>query len=408
MTTWIDQGGYPLVAVGDDGSLGQAPFSYRGEPGGAIGSRWQVPILTRDLAARDGQREAVLLEDSAGPDVGGNGRLLNAGGSGYYRVSYPPATLERLAGAFGGLAPLERYNLVSDTWAAALAGRAPVGDLLRLARAMADGGEDDPSVWSVVIGALGLFDRVVPDAERPTLAGATRSLLSPLESSLGWEPRAEDGERTPALRASVLRTLGTIGDDPATKDEAKKRFAASDRAALHPDTESAVLEIVAAEGGREEFETYLERYRNPANPQQEMRYLYALAGFDDAALAARTFELAASEVRTQNAPFLLQALLANRVAGAGTWGRVTERWDELVERFPANTLPRMLEGVRALCTPPALAEEVTRFVEAHPLPSGGKTVEQILERLAVNVAFGTREATGLATVLEDRVGVTPA
>ena len=51
MDTWINQGGYPLVRVGDDGSLTQAPFSYRGEPGGAIGSDWQVPVLTRPLQA---------------------------------------------------------------------------------------------------------------------------------------------------------------------------------------------------------------------------------------------------------------------------------------------------------------------------------------------------------------------
>jgi puromycin-sensitive aminopeptidase len=406
MTTWIDQGGYPLVRVGDDGSLAQFPFSYRGEPGGAIGSRWQVPILTRELATRDGAPDAVLLEGPAGEGV--PGRLVNAGGSGYYRVSYPASTLERLAGVFGELAPLERYNLVSDTWAAALAGQAPLGDLLGLARAMADGGEGDPSVWSVVIGALGLFDRVVPDADRSTLAGATRSLLSPLESSLGWEPRPDDGERTPALRASVLRTLGTIGDDPATKAEASKRFAASASSALHPDTESAVLEIVASEGGTVEFEAFLDHYRNPANPQQEMRYLYALAAFDDANLAARTFELALTEVRTQNAPFLVQLLLANRATGAATWTRVADRWKDLVERFPANMLPRMLEGVRALCTPVSLAEEVTRFVEAHPLPSGEKTVQQILERLAVNVAFGAREAPGLADTLRDRVGISPA
>jgi puromycin-sensitive aminopeptidase len=405
MTTWIDQGGYPLVRVGADGSLGQSPFSYRDGPGGAIGSRWQVPILARDLEHHEASPEALLLEDPTSSAGGVAGRLVNAGGSGYYRVAYPTATLEKLATASAELAPLERYNLVSDTWATALAGQAPLADLLRIARAMADRGEDDPSVWSVVIGALGLFDRVVPDVDRPTLAGATRSLLGPLESALGWEPRTDDGERTPALRASVLRTLGTIGDDRATKAEAAKRFAATPSTALHPDTESAVLEIVGSTGGADEFEAFLEHYRHPANPQQEMRYLYALAAFEDSALAARTFELAVTEVRTQNAPFLLQALLANRVTGPGIWTRVTEQWDTLIERFPANTLPRMLEGVRALCSPASLAEDVTRFVESHPLPAGGKTVEQILERLAVNVAFATREAPGLAATLRDRVGL---
>ena len=34
MDTWINQGGYPLVSVGEDGSLTQAPFSYRGRPAG--------------------------------------------------------------------------------------------------------------------------------------------------------------------------------------------------------------------------------------------------------------------------------------------------------------------------------------------------------------------------------------
>jgi hypothetical protein len=46
-----------------------------------------------------------------------------------------------------------------------------------------------------------------------------------------------------------------------------------------------------------------------------------------------------------------------------------------------------------------LADRVTEFVVAHPLPAGGKTVEQILERLAVNVAFGEREGGGLAAML---------
>ncbi len=200
MATFIDQGGYPLVEVGADGSLAQVPFSYRGDPGGAIGSAWQVPVLTRALDGDD--RRAALLTE--GERVDAAGRLVNAGGSGYYRVAYPTETVERLSADLPALAALERYNLVSDTWAAALAGRAPVADLLRLARAMTASGEGDPSVWSVVLGALGLFDRVVPAGDRPVLAAAVRALLDPLAARLGWDPRPDDDERTPALRASVL------------------------------------------------------------------------------------------------------------------------------------------------------------------------------------------------------------
>ncbi len=407
MSTWIDQGGYPLVSAGEDGSLAQAPFSYQAEPGGPIGSTWQVPVLARRLSDPAGAGVATLLDGPAaaitgsGPDDGP--WLVNAGGSGFYRSAYPDAVVDTLCRHLGSLTPLERYNLVSDTWAVALAGRGGLPGFLGVARALGASGEGDPSVWSVVFGAFGLLDRVVPDDGRATLAAAVRALLGPVARRLGWDPSPDDDERTPALRASVLRVLGTIGEDAEVRAEATRRFAAGP---LHPDTESAVLDVVAATGGEAEFDAFLGRYRTAANPQQENRYLYALTSFDDAELARRTFELALSEVRTQNAPFVLQLLLANRVTGPATWERVTAHWDELVARFPANILPRMLDGVRTLCGSPALAAQVTAFVEAHPLPSGGKTVEQILERLAVSVAFGQRHASTLAADLASTFDLT--
>ncbi len=410
MDTWIDQGGYPLLRVDEDGSLAQVPFSYHGEPGGAIGGSWQVPVLTRPLDQTGAAPAAVLMDTPTlptGVDGTDGARLLvNAGGSGYYRVAYPTATIELLARRLAELAPLERYNLVSDTWAAALAGRAPLVDLLHLGRALADSAEDDPSVWSVILGAVGQFERVIPEDDRPELATSVRSLLGALHRQLGWDPRDDDGERTPSLRASVLRTLGTVGDDRHVQVEARRRF--TDGEGLDPDTESAILEIVAATGDEPEYESFLSHYRSPANPQEENRYLYALASFNKLGLAMRTFDLATSEVRTQNAPFLIQLLLANRVTGPRAWERVTDEWDALVATFPSNILPRMLEGVRALCNPPELARSVTRFVEDHPLPAGGRTVEQILERLSVNVAFGEREGAGLGGTLRHGLGLTEA
>ena len=413
MDTWINQGGYPLIQVGEDGSLAQTPFSYRGDPGGAIGTEWLVPVLTRSLLSGEADSQPLLLTATrSAPEtvtMGPSAQLVNAGGSGYFRVSYPTAMVDVLSGRLGELAPLERYNLISDAWAAALSGRAPVADLLRLSRALVESGERDPSVWSVVFGALGLFDRIIPDADRPVLARAVRSLVGPLGTELGWDPRDDDGERTPILRSGVLRTLGTLGDDPDTRAEAARRFAGAGDGAdtLHADTEGALLDIVATHGGGTEYDAILARYRAPATPQQENRYLYALAAFGREDLARRTFDLAVSEVRTQNAPFVIQLLVANRVTGPTAWARVTDEWDTLVEKFPVNILPRMLDGVRGLCTPPELADEVTGFIRDHPLPAGGRTVDQILERLGVNVAFGLREGPGLAATLTEALELPP-
>ncbi len=198
------------------------PFSYSGDPGGAIGSRTgrcrcssarstppttdAVPVLARRPA---GDAPAGTADD----------RLVNAGGSGFYRVAYPAATVDRLAGSLGDLAPLERYNLVSDTWAATLSGQGPLLDLLRLARALSDGAEPDPSVWSVVIGAVGLLDRIVPDADRPVLQQGIRTLLRPAgrRPGLGAPPRrhrahavaALVGPARPRARSGPTRGSGT-------------------------------------------------------------------------------------------------------------------------------------------------------------------------------------------------------
>jgi puromycin-sensitive aminopeptidase len=81
-----------------------------------------------------------------------------------------------------------------------------------------------------------------------------------------------------------------------------------------------------------------------------------------------------------------------------SWEFVKREWDTLVERFPDNTIPRLLGGVVALSTPEQAAD-VERFVADHPVPQGARTVEQHLERLRVNVAFRQREAAAIAAYL---------
>lgn len=87
--------------------------------------------------------------------------------------------------------------------------------------------------------------------------------------------------------------------------------------------------------------------------------------------------------------------MTNRNHGERAWRFVQEHWDEIGERFPSNSIVRMLDGVRSLHRP-EVAETVFSFFEAHEVPQGDKTLAQHLERLAVNVALREREAARLA------------
>jgi hypothetical protein len=59
----------------------------------------------------------------------------------------------------------------------------------------------------------------------------------------------------------------------------------------------------------------------------------------------------------------------------------------------------MLSGLRVLCRDEALADDVARFASEHPVRSGQRSVDQSLERLRINTAFGTRQRGGLGAVL---------
>jgi hypothetical protein len=92
-------------------------------------------------------------------------------------------------------------------------------------------------------------------------------------------------------------------------------------------------------------------------------------------------------------------LLANRVACQAVWTRLTETWDAVLDRFPKNAPPRILESLPALCADKDFADRAIDFLAAHPLSSGPRRVAQSSERLRVNVAFAARERPELTESL---------
>jgi hypothetical protein len=265
------------------------------------------------------------------------------------------------------------------------------------------GVESDPGTWAPVGAALTLCNRIAGPDDRPALYDAVASLIGPLHRHLGFEAVPGEGERTPTLRALAINLLGTVGANDEIRAEAARRFDASPIAggsvAIPADIEVAILAVVAQLLRAGDYDTVLARYRSATTPQEEMRSLGALAVFPDIELCMRTFDLAMTEVRSQNGFAVLSTLLANPVGCQAVWIRITEQWDAIIERFPKNAPVRVVESVPALCADADFAESAIAFLNAHPLSSGPRRVAQSIERLQVNVAFASRERAELSRVL---------
>jgi puromycin-sensitive aminopeptidase len=411
MDGWIFRAGYPMVSARIDGSslvLSQHRFTYLPAPpdGASVDAgpepRWQIPLRVALLRGGQPTMTSVLLGDrevrvAVPPDL--DAVVVNAGGHGFYRVHYATNLAERLLTRLDRLAAIERFNLVNDTWAAAVAGVLPLTEYLDLtARFRA---ERDRNVWSILVGSFHALNRIIAAADRPRLEALVRDRVGPMARTLGWTPAPGEDELTRQLRGDLLRALGTLGNDPATHARARELYDTTSRTdtAVDPNVLPALIATLAHVGDARRYDEFRERFRKATTPQVEQRYLYALAGFRETSLLQRTLDATVNgDIRTQDGPFVVRALLMNVDGRELAWSFVKTNWDAMDRRFPKHGLRRMCEGVIALATP-ELEQGVHRFFAERKIDFGGKTLAQYLEQLRIAVVLREREGQRLAGAL---------
>ena len=400
MDSWVWQGGHPVIwattsADGKQLMLRQQRFLFDGDDDAR---EWVVPIVVRQSHGDRVQVDRLLL---SGPStelslIDTDATIVvNAGADGFYRTLYSPELFERLiASAFTGLSPAERYQLVDDTWAAVVAGLLDVDAFIRLVGAFAD--ETEHTVWQLIVTGLRWCDRFVEATARERLRAFVRELLGPIVARLGWARRAGESALTTELRGLLLRALAVLGNDNGAQLAARRAF---DDPAVDPAMKAAAISVIASTGGEADFNWLVSHMREAPTPQEELRYLYALAEFDDAGLIDRTLDLALSDsIRTQNAPYLIARVIANRNHGERAWRYVRTHWDEAIRRFPEASIIRMVDQIQTL-TAPEQAADTSAFFAEHPIPQSAQILVQVLERQNINVALRARATSTLETTL---------
>ncbi len=434
MDSWIFQGGFPVIdveIVRDDLTSGEgtgvggvlkltqrryacAGSLGEGEDARADQTSWRVPIIFSLKLRPDVDAEPYVTFEKALLDSEGmtvqliepvDWVLVNTEGTGFYRVSYSDELLDALgAHARADLSPIERYGLIDDSWAAVIAGSRSLIEHFELLVRFSD--ETDLSVWQRIVGSVDFLDRLVGGDDRVASEAAVRKLVGPTWVRLGPEPSASDTDRDRELRGVAFETMGVLGADRSVLSFARDLV---DRETAEPGSNdpslyAAAISVVAPSLTPSGYESFLARSKRAGTPQEELRFLYALADAEDPDLVGRTLEACLSdEVRTQNAPYLLRRSITNRAHGVRAWKFVVDNWDAINDRFPSNSVVRMLEGIRTLHEP-SVAQTVFAFFENHEVPQGDKILAQHLERLEVNVALREREGASFAEWVRDAYG----
>jgi puromycin-sensitive aminopeptidase len=416
MDGWIFQPGFPLVTASVNQSselvLTQQRFSYLDDAQSpqAREQRWHIPIQMRIVAGGKPTTSRLLLKDTEArfplPSEF-DSLLLNESGHGFYRVRYAPDLLARLfKTGLDKLAGVERFTLINDAWAIAVAGLMPITEYLDLtAQFMAD---RDKNVWALLLESFSFLNRLIDMNERPALESLVRQRVSPAVADIGWTPKQGESELTGQLRSELIGALGKLGNDPATQERAGELYAAlkTNPAAIHPDLVPAIVSILAFTGDDARYEEFTQRFRAASTPQEERRYLFSLAEFRHKPLLERTLARTLNgDTRTQDAPFLISAAMGNVHGRELAWVFVKTNWDQMDRLFPKQGLRRMCGGIAFLATP-ELERDVRAFFLSRKIDLGGKTLDQYLEQLQIAVNMQERDGKQLIAYLRASAGQT--
>jgi puromycin-sensitive aminopeptidase len=415
---WIREPGHPVVEIASRFDATGATLTLRqrrffSDPqmtGAAAEQRWPVPLVLK-VGSPSGIREerVILAGESAEVTFSGATWVFpNGGGAGFYRFSLDDGAIDRLAGSLAtGLAPEERLNLVGNQWALLKAGIGNVGAFLTLIRGFA--GEQDRAVLEAIAQRLGWLEcHVLADADRPRFAALVQALYGPELAALGWDARDGEPVDLRVKRSAVVHALGHLGRDGAVLDEARARLERYlvDRGTLEPNLVPVVANLVARNADTALYERFLERKRASAadDPEEEERFLYALASFETPALVERTLALTfTDDVRMQDRAFVLSRLLGSRAARDATWAFVRDGWSERILTMDPMLRQYVIRGMAAL-TSPALAGPVGEFLAAHVTDDTRETTAQAREQLRIDAAAVTRLGPELTAALRTGSG----
>jgi puromycin-sensitive aminopeptidase len=322
--------------------------------------------------------------------------FVNEGGHGFYRVRHHGALLQLLLDqGLDRLAAMERFNLISDAWATTVAGLMPLPDYFQLTARFKD--ERDRNVWTVLLDSFSFLNRITTPENRVALEALVCGRVGLVVKELGWDPKPGESDLVRQLRGDLIGALGKLGNDPATQQQAAERYQQyrKDPSTADANVVPALVGILAHTGDEARYEEFSERYRTASTPQEERRYLFSLAAFRPKELLKRTLTRTINgEIRTQDAPFIVGALMMNVDGREQAWEFVKANWDQMDRLFPKQGLRRMCGGIVGLATP-ELEQDVHAFFAARKIDLGGKTLEQYFEQLRIAVSFREREGGAL-------------
>jgi len=399
---WTQQPGFPIVNVKREVDrkvqLTQERFTVNFKNAPPL--LWQIP-LTYSLV---GEAPATLLmtdRTAALENIPADRALkLNVNGAGNYRVEYDEPLWELLVKAVPKLGIEDRVNLLSDTWALAQAGRAPVSLYFRLVEELP--ASTDLAEREQTINVLDFMNGLlVGSPEREKFQGYARSLLRPTFETLGWEPKAGEAPTAGSLRASLISTLGDL-NDPEIIAGCRERFEKylAHSASLPPDLRAPVLAVAGRYADEKTWNKLHELGLKTTSIEEKQNYYNALTCATDPNLLKKALAIALTdELPTSRAIFLVSRVARDSGHPEIAWDFAKTNMKALLAKVDAAGANRYAPGLFTFFTDGSRADELKNYAKKNLPPASAPEVAKVVDEIQFRAEFKNRLVSQLPTLI---------
>jgi aminopeptidase N/puromycin-sensitive aminopeptidase len=368
---------------------------------------WQIPVNVRPAGGRDstyfllGARQQTFELPGCSPWV-----YANAGGRGYYRSDYDPATLAKISAELEiGFSPEERIHFLGDEWAMVRVGRLNIGDYLGTLGKM-QGERSRVLVNTITSHFADIHDTIVAAPDRPTFEKWVRNFLRPIANDLGETPVPGEPDEKRALRSDVFGTLATYGRDPQLlqRSRALVETYMRDPNSIDGALAGNALAVSALEGNADLYDKYLDHLKTAKTPEEYYNYFGALGKFSGPELAKRTFDFALSpDVKNQDL-YLMAGPLTNPDTQAAAWELLKANYDAIMAKA-GPALGTGIVGVAGAFCDEKLRDDAQDFFAKQNLPGTERVLQNAKDRVNACIALRSLQQANLSAYLKKQAVV---
>ncbi|CAN5408244.1 M1 family metallopeptidase [soil metagenome] len=361
----------------------QIPLSFKYKDGSALGNKPYLLTIASERIPRVGLQDPIFA---------------NATGNGYFRTNYNEfqwAELQKL-NLSEALSVSERVSLLSDMSAISIAGLSPIDRYLKTLETFAK--DQDSYVLGLVVQQIAELEQLLEANDKDAYHAFVVKCLKPQLERLGYARKADDSDLTAELRARLIRTLGTIGNDKEVIAFCREKFEQylADNKTIDGDLLSPIVNVVAYNGDSDEFVRIEEAWRSATTPEARNRNLYALATFRDKQCVEKALNLVFNkDVKAQDAPHFLARLIGSSDSQEAAFKFLGDHWQEIYDKVGERKMPDFVEACHNFNKPGQL-EALKALITAHPMPSGRRSAAKTIELATISTNFKAKQGARLS------------